>query len=127
MKKVILALALTSAATFANEATINATMQLMKQGMEQVQKGFMYNSKSDIVQGIDTLENSNAIFKHVDVTKFIKHNNKVTVTKNITSNLEDDLKALKKAVSANEFADAAALYGKVTNDCVSCHTIIRGW
>jgi len=127
MKKVILALALTSAATFASDTTVNATMQLMKQGMEQVQKGFLYNSKSDIVQGIATVENSNAIFKHVDVTKFIKHNNKVTVTKNITSNLEKDLEAFRKAVAANEFADATALYGKVTNDCVSCHTIIRGW
>ena len=127
MKKVILALALTSAATFASDTTVNATMQLMKQGMEQVQKGFLYNSKSDIVQGIATVENSNAIFKHVDVTKFIKHNNKVTVTKNITSNLEKDLEAFRKAVAANEFADATALYGKATNDCVSCHIIIRGW
>lgn len=127
MKKVILALALTSAASFASEATINATMQLMKQGMEQVQKGFMYNSKADIVQGINTIENSNAIFKNVDVTTFIKHNNKVAATKNITSNLEEDLKAFKKAVLANEFGNATALYGRVTNDCVACHTAIRSW
>lgn len=127
MKKVILALALTSAATFASDTTVNATMQLMKQGMEQIQKGFLYNSKSDIVQGINTVENSSEIFKFVDVTKFIKHNNKVTVTKNITSNLQKDLESFKKAVADNKFADATALYGKVTNDCLSCHTIIRGW
>ena len=127
MKKVILALALTSAATFASDTTIDATMQLMKQGMEQVQKGFMYNSKEDIKKGIETLENSNAIFKNVDVSKFIAHNNKVQATKNINKNLAVDLKAFKDAVVAGKYSDATNFYGKVVNDCVSCHTIIRGW
>jgi len=127
MKKVILALALTSVATFANDKTIDATMQLMKQGMEQVQKGFMYNSKSDIIQGIETIENSNAIFKNVDVTAFIPKNNKVRVTQNITHNLDSNLKSLKKDIKANKFADATADYGKVLNNCVACHTSVRGW
>lgn len=127
MKKVILALALTSAATFASDTTIDATMQLMKQGMEQVQQGFMYNSKEDIRKGIETLENSNAIFKNVDVSKFIANNNKIQATKNINKNLEVNLKALKDASKAGNYSDATKYYGKVTNDCVSCHTIIRGW
>jgi len=127
MKKVILALALTSAATFASDTTIDATMQLMKQGMEQVQTGFMYNSKEDIKKGIETLENSNAIFKNVDVAKFIAHNNKIQATKNINKNLEANLKSLKEAVTAGKYADATKYYGDVTNDCVSCHTIVRGW
>jgi cytochrome c556 len=127
MKKVILALALTSVATFASDKTIDATMQLMKQGMEQVQKGFMYNSKSDIIQGIETIENSNSIFKNVDVTTFIPKNHKVRVTQNITHNLESNLKRLKKDVKAGKFADATAGYGKVLNNCVACHTSIRGW
>lgn len=127
MKKVILALALTSAATFASDTTIDATMQLMKQGMEQVQQGFMYNSKEDIKKGIETLENSNAIFKNVDVAKFINKNNKIQATKNINENLEANLKAFKEAANAGKYSEATKFYGKVTNDCVSCHTIIRGW
>jgi hypothetical protein len=127
MRKVILALALTSAATFANDTTIDATMQLMRQGMEQIQKGFMYNNKVEIKKGIETLENSNAIFKNVDVSVFIEHNNKIQATKNINHNLEDDLKSLKKSIVDGEYADATDTYGKVLNDCVSCHTIVRGW
>lgn len=127
MKKLMLALTLTSVAAFAADTTIAATMQLMNRGIEQVQKGFMYNSKNDILQGIETLENSNAIFKTVDVTTFIPHNQKVRVTQNITSNLEEDLGALKKAIEKNEFTSATEKYGKVVNDCVACHTVIRGW
>lgn len=127
MKKVILALALTSAATFASDTTIDATMQLMKQGMEQVQMGFMYNSKDDIRKGIETLENSNAIFKNVDVSKFIANNNKIQATKNINENLEANLKSLRESIADGKYADATKHYGEVLNDCVSCHTIIRGW
>ncbi|MFT7860010.1 MAG: cytochrome C [Sulfurimonas sp.] len=127
MKKLMLALALTSAATFAADTTITATMQLMDRGMEQVQRGFMYNSKKDILQGIETLQNSDAIFKTVDVTTFIPNNNKVRVTNNITNNLSDDLEVLKKAIENDEFTTATEKYGKVLNDCVACHTVIRGW
>jgi len=41
--------------------------------------------------------------------------------------LTADLKALKKDVNAGKFNDATKKYGKVVNDCLSCHTIIRGW
>jgi len=127
MKKAILAVALMAASTFANDVTVSATMSLMEQGINQVQKGFLYNSKSDIKAGISTLESANSIFNHVDVSTFIKHNNKVQVTKNINANLTADLKALKKDVNAGKFNDATKKYGKVVNDCLSCHTIIRGW
>ena len=127
MKKIILALALTSVATFANETTIDATMKLMDQGLNQVQRGFIYNSKSDIIRGVETIESANSIFTHVDVSTFIKNNSKIQVTKNINENLTEHLEALKKDVEADKYSDAGAKYAKVLNDCVSCHTIIRGW
>lgn len=127
MKKIILALSLTVAASFANETTINATMDLMNQGLKQVQKGFVYNSQEDILRGIETIESANSIFTHVDVSTFIKNNSKIQVTNNINKNLTKELKNFKKAVEAKNFSDATVEYAKVLNDCVSCHTIIRGW
>ena len=126
MKKVILALAFTAVASFANDTTIDATMKLMNQGLNQVQTGFMYNSKEDIIRGVETMENADAIFSHVDVSTFMK-NNKVQVANNINKNLSKHLKALKKDVKNGKYSDATAKYAKVVNDCVSCHTIIRGW
>ena len=126
MKKIILALVTCSVLSIASETTINATMKLMQQGMNQVHSGFILNSKEDIKQGIATIENSNAIFTHVDVANFIK-SNKVTVAKNINANLTRDLKALKKAVNASKYSEATNQYAKVLNECVACHTIIRGW
>jgi len=126
MKKIVLALVACSALTFASDTTIDATMKLMKQGMNQIQMGFMYNSKDDIKRGIETVENSDAIFKHVKVSDFIK-SKKTTVAKNINNNLTKDLKSLKEAVNSGKYSEATKQYGKVLNDCLSCHTIIRGW
>ncbi len=126
MKKIVLALVACSALTFASDTTIDATMKLMKQGMDQIQMGFMYNSKDDIKRGIETVGNSDAIFKHVKVSDFMK-SNKTTVANNINSNLTQDLKSLKKAVNGGKYSEATKQYGKVLNDCLSCHTIIRGW
>ena len=126
MKKVILALVTCSVLSIASETTIDATMKLMQQGINQVQTGFILNSKKDIQEGIATLENSNAIFTHVDVADFIK-SNKVAVAKNINANLTKDLKALKKSVNASQYTDASKHYAKVLNECITCHTIIRGW
>jgi len=127
MKKVIAAMALTAITAFASETTITATMSLMEQGVSQVQKGFLYNSKSDLMQGIETIESANSIFSHVDVSTFIQNNSKVKVTKNINENLEKHLKELKVSVADKKYSDASKKYAKVLNDCVSCHTIIRGW
>jgi len=127
MKKIILSLTLTAMASFASETTITATMSLMEEGLSQVQKGFLYNSQSDIVRGVETIESANSIFTHVDVSTFIKNNSKIQVTKNINANLTKHLAALKTDVKAKKFTDASVQYAKVVNDCVSCHTIIRGW
>jgi 3-methyladenine DNA glycosylase Tag len=59
--------------------------------------------------------------------QFIKNNSKIQVTNNINADLTKELKNFKQAVVAKDFSEATAQYAKVLNDCVSCHTIIRGW
>ncbi len=98
----------------------------MEQGMDKINTGFMLNSKEDIMQCIATLENSNAIFTTVNVSDFIK-SKKVAVVNNINKNLAKDLKALKKVMNESKYSEATKQYAKVLNECVSCHTIIRGW
>ena len=126
MKKVILALVTCSVLSIASETTIDTTMKSMQQGMNQINSGFILNSKEDIEKGISTLENANSIFTHVNVANFIG-SNKVTVAKNINKNLASDLKSLKKALAASNYSEATKQYAHVLNDCVACHTIIRGW
>lgn len=127
MKKTLLALLATSVLALADTTTIGATMQLMEKGMEDIHKGFMYNDRDRLLKGINTVESSNEIFTKVDVAAFIPHNNKIQVTKNINKNLSDNLSKLKKAIENKKYSEATKVYGTVINNCISCHTIIRGW
>jgi protein associated with RNAse G/E len=127
MKKSVLVLAATSVFAFANDTTVSATMSLMNQGIQNVQTGLMYNDPQSIKAGIQTLENSNAIFKTVDVSTFIQNNHKVGTTKNINSNLDTNIAALKKAVHEKSFSKISESYGKILNNCMACHQIVRGW
>jgi len=125
MKKVLLVLATTSVFAFANDTTINATMGLMTQGLQQVQNGFINNDKQEISSGVEILHNANSIFETVDVTTFIPNNKKGQVTKNISKHFSKDVKALKKAVDANDFSAATKEYGKVLSNCMACHKTVR--
>ena len=128
MKKVLLTLS--TLATFAmadTKATINDTMASMEKGMNTIQKGFLYNQKATILEGTDIILEANSIFSKVDVQS-LTHGSKATqVISNINGNITNNVKELKKMVNANKFADASKQYGKVMNDCVACHTVIRKW
>jgi cytochrome c556 len=127
MKKIVLALTATAALTFAADTTVSATMSLMNEGMAKVQKGLMYNDTESINEGIKTLENSNAIFKNVDVSTFIPNNHKIGTTKKIGQNLSSELKSLKTALNKRNFTDISNAYSKVLNNCMACHQVVRGW
>jgi len=127
MKKILFTTLVGATLALATDTTVSATMALMDQGMQKINKGFLLNQKNLILDGIKTVKNADAIFNTVDVKTFIPHNNKVQVTKNINENLASNITKLEKEVKNNKFADATVSYGKVLNDCISCHTIIRGW
>jgi cytochrome c556 len=127
MKKLLLTLVAGATIASASNTTINATMDLMEKGMNTIQKGFFYNQKALLLEGADVVESANKIFSTVDTKEFTKGNRAQQVISNIHGNLASDLKAFRKSVEADQFANASAQYGKMVNDCVACHTVIRGW
>jgi hypothetical protein len=90
-------------------------------------KVFFYNQKALLLEGADVVESANKIFSTVDTKEFTKGNRAQQVISNIHGNLAADLKAFRKSVQADQFSNASAQYGKMVNDCVACHTVIRGW
>jgi len=126
MKKIILTLMASAMIAFVGDATVTASMSLMEKGMNEIQKGFLYNDKALIKKGISIVKDSNSIFSKVDVKSFL-NNDKTQVVANITEKLKGNLNKLSKFVENKKYSDASMQYGKVINDCVACHTIIRRW
>jgi len=126
MKKSILVAVLTGSIAFAADATIDSTMKLLHNGMTKINDGFVYNSKDMIKEGLSIVESSNSIFSTVDVKEFTK-SNKVQVAKNISRNMTKHIETLKKLVDEKRYTDATIQYGKVMNECINCHVLIRKW
>lgn len=131
MKKIMLATLMSASFLFAssNDATtINATMQLMKTGVDTIQDGFFYSDKEKILGGIDMIENANNIFGKIDVREFV--NNKhvsVQVANNLSSHIATNLKDMRKAVKTKDYTATTKAYGNVINHCVACHITVRQW
>lgn len=128
MKRILITLSALATFAFAdNAAKITETMASMEQGMNTIQKGFFYNQKTTILEGTETVISANSIFSKVDTQSFTNGSKATQVILNIHKNIADDLKVFKKMINENKFADASKQYGKVMNDCVACHTVIRKW
>jgi hypothetical protein len=132
MKKVLLALLLSSGVAFANEEDANQieTMQNMETAMAFIQKGFLYNNDSMITKGLhDLTSHSQNIKSFVINDKVVKDGdfNPRRYARNearvITNLAEDTLKSYQSGSKT----EAVTSYNKILSRCLACHKIIRKW
>lgn len=109
---------------------INTNMQTMKEGLNSIQDGFLYNNKEAVVSGIETIKEANKIFHSKEsVEKYLPKEKKkmVGVTLMSAKRLNADLDAMSEYLSQNNMLEAAVLHSDVIKDCTRCHAIVRGW
>ena len=128
MNTSLFGLALLSPLSFAeSKVDVVSTMKMMEEGMENIQKGFLYNNPELVKQGLASLEKGNNIFQTVDVSTFIPNNKKIGVTKNLNRNMEKGIETLKSAIPHKNISQAVKGYSEIVHSCISCHAIVRGW
>ena len=132
MKKVLLALLLTSGVTFAGEEAANQveTMQGMETAMAFIQKGFLYNNDSMVTKGVEDFKtHSQEIKSFVIDDKDVKEGdfNPRRYARNearvITNLAEDVLKNYQTGAKG----EAVTAYNQIISRCLACHKIIRKW
>jgi len=132
MKKVLLALLLTSGVVFAGEEAANRveTMQGMETAMAFIQKGFLYNNDAMVAKGIeDFTSHSQEIKSFVVDDKDIKDGdfNPRRYARNearVITNLAEDV--LRNYQSGDK-SESVVAYNKIISRCLACHKIIRKW
>jgi hypothetical protein len=127
MKNMIWTLLFASVTLLANEATIKSTMLSMKDGMQKINSGFMYNSKADISDGLSTILEAHKHFKKLNMTEYVNIQTKQFSHKIINQSMDKHISKMTKSIDSGRYTVATRDYAKLMNDCVSCHTIIRGW
>ena len=62
MKKILISLGLLGVMSLQAADSVSVTMKDMRDGLSQVQDGFLYNNKASILDGISKIQKANAIF-----------------------------------------------------------------
>jgi len=138
MKKLGLALTLTSTLLFADFTTYTQAdriqdMQKMAKAMKTIQGGFFYNNFDMIKEGgiilADTIERVEPPLEEVEekdvMTRFM--NNKVKMTNSIKRKVRKKVSHMITSFKDGEAKRALQDFTKITESCMNCHTRLRNW
>ena len=132
MKKILFGLAVIAAlglqATASDELKTNMTE--MRDGLQQIQDGFSYNNKNDILTGIAKIQKANEMFHDSKsaAAYLPKEKQKFSKVSFLSANsLNRNLEEMKEYVNVDKIVDASDSMAGVVHSCTRCHAIVRGW
>ncbi len=99
-------------------------MQTMEVSMVEIQRGILYNNKTMVLKGVESLKK---ISRKVEISKNDDMDYSASFAKKQTANIIRYADKLQVNIEANQKHAATTNYTKVLNQCVSCHNKIRKW
>lgn len=128
MKKIMAGLLTLGALTLSLQAYDQAEriqdMQTMEISMAEIQRGILYNNKTMVLKGVESLKK---ISRKVEISKNDDMDYSASFAKKQTANIIRYADKLQVNIEANQKHAATTNYTKVLNQCVSCHNKIRKW
>ncbi len=127
--KILAALALTACISSAQDV-MQKSMNIMEQGMTEIQKGFLNNNIELIKSGTQKVREGNTLFSDEKViAQYLPENKKhmVNIASNAAKRISLDANVLELNLENNAYIDAANAYSDMMNACARCHSIVRAW
>lgn len=112
------------------DTTLVKTMIDMENGLNNVQKGFLYNNPVLIKEGVNAIHTANTLFHDMEATKKFLPKEKQhmsNVAFNASKRIDTASANLLKALDKKQFSKAGQSYSDLVNACTACHGVIRGW
>ena len=130
MKLTKILMAAVLSAGIAQADTMTKSMNIMQQGIEQVQFGFINNNEQMIRDGLVQIKKGNTMFSSEEVIKKYlptdkKHMTNVAV--NASKRIALDANIIELNLDDKAYTKAAEGYSDMLNACSRCHGIIRSW
>lgn len=129
MRKVLLGLSVL--AVFGLQASeIETNMKTMRDGLTQIQDGFLYNKKATILEGISIVEESNKQLHNKEFIKDFLPNDKkgfLNVALISAKSLASNLAEMREYVNHDQFTEASSTNAVIVRNCTRCHAVVRGW
>jgi len=129
MKKILVILVALASFASANDATMKA-MHAMESGLNDIQRGFLYNQVDLIEDGTKRIKNANKIFSNPALTqKYLPAHKKhmIGVTMNQARRIDTATDSLISFIKIKDMGHASNSYSDIINACSACHSIVRGW
>ena len=127
--KILAALALTACISSAQDV-MQKSMNIMEQGMTEIQKGFLNNNIELIKSGTQKVREGNTLFSDKKIiAQYLPENKKhmVNIASNAAKRISLDANVLELNLESKAYIDAANAYSDMMNACARCHSIIRAW
>ncbi len=129
LTKTLVAVALSISVASATDV-MTKSMNIMQQGIEQVQFGFINNNEQIIREGLKQISKGNAMFSdEAVIKKYLPDNKKhmVNVASNASKRIAADATIIELNLDDKAYTKAAEGYADMVNACSRCHGIIRSW
>ncbi len=110
--------------------TMTKSMNIMQQGIEQVQFGFINNNQQMIRDGLAQIIKGNSMFSdEALIKKYLPKDKKhmVNVAENASKRIHLDANIIELNLDDKAYTKAAEGYSDMLNACSRCHGIIRSW
>ncbi|MGD9970789.1 MAG: hypothetical protein AB7S65_10065 [Sulfuricurvum sp.] len=127
--KVLALTALLGGGAFASD-TLAVNMSQMENGLNNIQKGFLYNTPVLIKAGVTEIQKADALFHDAEQTKGYLPKDKQhmsNVAFNAAKRIDTASTELLKALDKKEYSKAHQSYSEIVNACTACHAVVRGW
>lgn len=104
-------------------------MQNMEYAMNLMEKGFLYNKKEWINDGLAEFKTLNKELQRIDPNTYlgVTQRQNINVVSGIVDRSAENIKVLERFLKQNDMMKSADVYGRILSGCVSCHAIARGW
>ncbi|MEA1918700.1 MAG: hypothetical protein U9N52_02580 [Campylobacterota bacterium] len=129
MIKILTLTALLGGALFATD-TLAINMAKSENGLNNIQKGFLYNSMPLVRNGVKEVREANKMFHNTEETQKYLPKDKQHM-KNIAFNAATRINSaadeMEIYLAEKEMGKAQQAYSHIISACSSCHAVVRGW
>jgi len=129
LTKILMAGILSVSFASANDV-MTKSMNIMQQGIEQVQFGFINNNEIMVREGLVQITKGNTMFSDEALIKASLPENKkhmYNVAENASKRITADATIIELNLDDKAYTKAAEGYADMMNACSRCHGLIRSW
>ncbi|RDU59175.1 hypothetical protein [Helicobacter marmotae] len=104
-------------------------MQDMEYAINLMQKGFLYDKKTWVDEGIKEFKALSRQLQHIDPRVYLEgpQRRDANVVSGIAMRNRENIEVLERFLNQDQKVKSIDAFGQILTGCMSCHLLSRGW